>query len=668
MKELYLAFYDAKTRQLHIDDSPGAEAIDTPYVSYHAPYLSLKSDYLIGRLDHKRTFGFLRQETGDIYIDGPGLGDAMHDDIVIVKDGGDPLVVEIVKRALTHVIGTVTIIEQSKVFENDQHGFTIVADVPADLAEGHVARLSVTAIADGVIHAAFDSVIGHVNDPDIETLKIVYGYDWPRAFSKETMDGLANARVDLANALKTRRDLRSLMLVTIDGKDAKDLDDAISLSYENGKYQLGVHIADVSHYVKEGSPLDQDAYERATSVYLADRVIPMLPHLLSNDLCSLNAKTPKLALSCLMTLDDLGKVTNYEIVSSVIESKRRLTYDEVNRFLKEQKPLGNKALESMLLNMATLSSLLQDIRSKRGEIAFESVELGFKVDKDGRVLDVYERTTDVAERLIESLMLIANETVARHMHDAGLPSLYRVHEKPDVEKLKNALSTIQKLGFPVSLKHLGGPKPLQKATSLSSGTPYVSIVHMLLLRAMQKAKYSHKDDIHFGLGARHYTHFTSPIRRYPDLMLHRLIHLFVLGESHDVLADMRHFEETLPDVAHHTSDQERKAIDMERDVDKLKSAEYMQTKLNQRYQGIITQMMPSGMFVRIDNGIEGFVALRTMNDYYRYDEMKLRYVGNRGKAYRLGDRVEIEVSNVDMMSRKIDFIMVGRVRKREKRS
>jgi ribonuclease R len=668
MKELYLAFYDAKTRQLHIDDIGGEPPLETRYVSYRAPYVSLRSDYLIGRLDHKRTFGFLRQETGDIYIDESGLDDAMHDDIVIVKDGPDPMVVDIVKRALTHVIGTVTLIGQKRVFNNDQHGFKIIADVPTDLVEGHVARLRVTSIADGLIHAQVDSVIGHVNDPDIETLKIVYGYDWPRAFSKETMEGLVSAPVDLRDALKTRKDLRDLLLVTIDGQDAKDLDDAISLSFEDGRYHLGVHIADVSHYVQEGSALDQDAYQRATSVYLADRVIPMLPHLLSNDLCSLNAGTPKLALSCLMTLDDAGKVMDYEIVASVIESKRRLTYHEVNGFLKDHQSLGDQKLESMLLKMAELSSLLQGIRSKRGEIAFESVELGFKVDKDGRVLDVYERTTDVAEELIESMMLIANETVAKHMHDQELPSLYRVHEKPDVEKLKQALSTIQKLGFPVSLKHLGGPKPLQKATALSSETPYVTIVHMLLLRAMQKAKYSHKDDIHFGLGARHYTHFTSPIRRYPDLMLHRLIHLFVLGESDDIIADMKHFEQALPEVAHHTSDQERKAVDMERDVDKLKSAEYMQTKLNQRYQGIITQMMPSGMFVRIDNGIEGFVALRTMNDYYRYDEMKLQFLGNRGKAYRLGDRVEIEVSNVDMMTRKIDFTMVKRIKTREKRS
>ena len=282
------------------------------------------------------------------------------------------------------------------------------------------------------------------------------------------------------------------MIITIDGKDAKDLDDAIDLRYEDGKYYLGVHIADVSHYVKSGSMLDLEAYSRSTSAYLADRVIPMLPHLLSNDLCSLNPNELKLTLSCLMTLDDQGKVIDYDIQKSYIVSKRRMNYDEVNDFLKTNKTLNDQKIEEMLLLMNELSQKLKVIRKKRGEIEFESSELGFKVDKHGKVLDVYERSTDDAEELIESFMLIANETVAFHMHHADLPSIYRIHEKPDVVKLKNALQTISRLGFPVNLKNIGKPEPLQILTKNTAETPYSYVVHMLLLRAMQKAKYSHQ--------------------------------------------------------------------------------------------------------------------------------------------------------------------------------
>ena len=659
MNELYLAFYDAKTRQLHIDDCPVKDVSGIPYVTYRKPYVILKPHILVGRLDHKRTFGFLRQETGDIYIEGESLKDAMHDDIVLVSDGNDPKVIMVLRRALTHVITTVVRKGKRNVYEDHVSGHRINAPVPDELVPGHVVRLKVRTISRGVINGTIDKVIGHVNDPDIETMKIVYAYDWPTRFPDDVMDSLDDAITNARQDKTPRRDLTGLLTVTIDGADAKDLDDAISLEVKDGTYRLGVHIADVSHYVREGSALDEEAFRRATSVYLADRVIPMLPHLLSNDWCSLNPDTQKKTLSCLMTLDGNGHVIDHEIVPSVIRSDRRLTYAEVNAFLKERKPLGNKAIETMLSEMARLSSILQDVRKQRGEIAFESVELGFKVDRDGRVLDVYERTTDVAEELIESFMLAANETVARHMDEAGFPSIYRIHEKPDLEKLKDALSTVKRLGIPVSMKSLGSAVPIQKATEASAGSPLVTVVHMLLLRAMQKARYSPKRDIHFGLGATYYTHFTSPIRRYPDLMLHRLIRTFVFKEADDMATAKTHYADIMPEVATHTSDQERKAIDMERDVDKLKSAEYMSTKTGERFPAIITQMMPSGMFVRIEKGIEGFVALRTMDDYYKYDEAMIRYVGNRGKSYRLGDRVEVELKSVDMMTRKIDFIMIG---------
>ncbi|PKK92719.1 MAG: ribonuclease R, partial [Tenericutes bacterium HGW-Tenericutes-6] len=365
----------------------------------------------------------------------------------------------------------------------------------------------------------------------------------------------------------------------------------------------------------------------------------------------------KLTLSCQMVLDMDGKVVSYDIQKSFLESHRRLNYDEVNQFLLKNVSLKDQKVESMLLTMNELSQKLKLIRKKRGEIEFESSELGFIVDKQGRVLDVYERKTDEAEELIESFMLIANETVAFHMHHAGLPSIYRIHEKPDNLKLKNALTMVSRLGFPVNMKQLGSPKPLQVLTENTANTSYSYIVHMMLLRAMQKAKYSEILEPHYGLGARYYAHFTSPIRRYPDLILHRLIHRFVLGESTNMKKDMHHFEAIMTEVAKHTSDQERKAVQMERDVAKLKSCEFMADKVGQFFKGKITQMMPSGMFVKLDNGIEGFVPLRVLDDYYMYDEAHLTFIGNRGKKYRLGDQVKVELLDVDLGTKKMDFVI-----------
>jgi ribonuclease R len=339
----------------------------------------------------------------------------------------------------------------------------------------------------------------------------------------------------------------------------------------------------------------------------------------------------------------------------------------VNAFLKNNQSLHNSNLEKALIHANELSQKLQLMRRKRGEIEFESSELGFIVDEAGRVLDVYERVSDVAENLIESLMLVANETVAEHMHFANLPSIYRIHEKPDIEKLRAALLTIKRLGVPVELKKLGNPKALQMMTKQSANSPFSYVVHMTLLRAMQKAIYTSYADLHYGLGARYYTHFTSPIRRYPDLILHRLIHAFVLGETKTYKKDFKHFESILPDVAKQSSDQERKAVQMERDVAKLKSLEYMQDKLEQTFNAMITQMMPSGMFVKLENGIEGFVPLKALNDYYHYNENMLSYIGSRGTVYKLGMTVTVKLMSVDLQSKKMDFNIVHKKQKSKRR-
>ncbi len=661
MENIYLQFYDQRTRKIHKDQTGDIQLELYPFLTFDEPYYILKPNVLIGRLDHKKTFGFLRQELEDIYIDQRDLGDAMHDDIVLVKEGVEPRIVLVVKRALTVIVATLKKTQRGLFFEPDTYIDRRIEVEPYEgLVPGHVVMLEVDAIDTFAIYAHVKKLIGHINDPDINTLKIVHAYEWPDRFSQDVMDNLKDIQIDLNKEKKERIDLTQQLIITIDGKDAKDLDDAISLTIKDGLYHLGVHIADVSYYVKEDSPIDQEAYKRSTSSYLADRVIPMLPHLLSNDLCSLNPHEMKLTLSCMMVLDEQAKVISYDIQKTYIESKRRMTYDEVNHFLKSNKSLNNPELEEMLIYMNELSQKLKIIRKQRGEIEFESSELGFIVDSQGRVLDVYERKTDEAEELIESLMLIANETVAFHMFHAELPSIYRIHEKPDTIKLKLALQTVAKLGFPVNMKQLGNPKPLQMLTKNTQDTPYSYIVHMALLRAMQKAKYSEQQSPHYGLGARYYSHFTSPIRRYPDLILHRMIHRLVLGESKSLKKDIYHFESILPEVAQHTSDQERKAIQMERDVAKLKSCEYMQDKIGQYFKGIISQMMPSGMFIKLDNGIEGFVPLRVLDDYYMYDESNLTFIGNKGKRYRLGDRVKVELLDVDLAAKKMDFVIIDK--------
>jgi len=664
MKNIYVLFYEQQTRKLHKDLTGEVDLTQYPYIVYEEPFYKLKSFILIGRLDRKASFGFLRQEVEDVYIDKDGLIDAMHDDIVLLDISKNAKIVQIVERALKTIVATI---------KKRKNGIKYFTDVYLDkrldvepydhLVQGHVVMLEVLHITKQKIFAKVDHIIGHVNDPDIETLKIVSSYNWPTEFDSELLDSIDDIKIDMDQERKERLDFTKHLTVTIDGLDAKDLDDAISLTVKDNIYYLGVHIADVSHYVRQNSKLDKMAYARATSVYLADRVIPMLPHVLSNDWCSLNPDEEKLTLSCLMKLDENGHIIDHEIHKSIIISNRRMNYDEVNQFINEDKPLGNKEIEDMIIHMNELSQKLKVLRRKRGEIEFESRELGFKVDEDGRVTDIYERITQDAEQLIESFMLAANETVAEHMYHVELPTLYRIHEKPDVGKLQMALQTISKLGFKFDHKNISDPHTLQKITKQTAETRIGPIVHMLLLRSMQKAKYSHQLDIHFGLGAKYYTHFTSPIRRYPDLMLHRLIHLFVLNESKQYQKDLGIYEQMMDTVANHTSDQERKAIQLERDVAKLKSCEYMQNQIDVEFPATITQMMPSGMFVTLDKGIEGFVPLRLLNDFYHYNENYLMFVGRKGQRYKLGDMIKVRLVSVDMIERKMDFDIVEKQKK-----
>ena len=626
--------------------------------------LFLKDDYALGKLTIKRTIAFLimPEDTKDIAIDLFDLNGAMEGDIVLVDIlGYQPYVSEIIHSHLTKLIADVKIRKDGKMrFDaaDAANKLIVVENTPDYLVDGHVVLLEVREVTRTQIHTRFTEVIGHINDPDMEIVKIVYDYEWPLKFSKDVLNELHNIKVDHDYEAKTRKDITDKLVVTIDGADAKDLDDAISLEkLDNGNYLLGVHIADVSYFVKDGGYLNEEAYNRATSVYLADRVIPMIPHGLSNDLCSLNPQERKYTITCQMELNKAAEVVNYDIYASIIESKYRLTYDDVNLLFKNNQSTGDKQVDDMLVHMNEIAQQLKMIRSKRGAIDFESTELKFVLDIDGNVLDVQERHTDDAEALIESFMILANETVSRHFFFNDLPGIYRIHEKPTVDKLEVAFETTSKLGFRVDQTAKSTAQKLQRLTKQVANTPYEHIINMTLLRSMQKAIYSEKPVGHFGLASPYYSHFTSPIRRYPDLLLHRMIRDLILNKPDEekFLEIKKHYQDILPSYAEHTSNQERQAINMEREVNKLKSRQYMEGFINKSFDGQIVSMMPSGFFVKLDNGIEGFVNVRNVNQYLIYDDQALLFYTDRGNHYRLGDKIRVKLIKVDPVENNIDF-------------
>jgi len=626
--------------------------------------ISLNKRYAIGILTIKRTIAFLimPEDHKDIKLDLFDLNGAMEGDIVLVDISSyNPHVVEIIWSSLTKLIADVKITKDKKMrFDaaDAANKLIVVKDIPDYLVDGHVVLLEVTEVTRTKIYTKFSEVIGHLNDPDMEIVKIVYDYEWPLKFSHDVLDELHQIKVDHAYEAKTRRDLRDKLIITIDGADAKDLDDAISLeALDNGNFKLGVHIADVSYFVKDGSRLNEAAYMRATSVYLADRVIPMIPHGLSNDLCSLNPDEAKYTLTCDMVLTPDAEVIDHEIYASIIESKHRLTYDGVNDYLKKGESTGNNEVDALLSNMNMFARKLKDIRRMRGAIDFHSTELKFVLDKNGDVLDVVERLTDEAEGLIESFMILANETVSRHFYDNDLPGIYRIHEKPTIDKLDIAFESSKKLGFGVDQTAKSTSQKLQRLTEKVLDTPYGYIINMILLRSMQKAIYSEKPVGHFGLASPYYSHFTSPIRRYPDLLLHRMIRdLIVNKPDEQQLKDLKkHYRDLMPSYSEHTSNQERLAVNMEREVNKLKSRQFMAQFINQSFDAQIVSMMPSGFFVKLDNGIEGLVNVRNVNQYLIYDDENLLFYTDSGNRYRLGDRIRVKLIKVDEVDNNIDF-------------
>lgn len=645
---------------------------------YNHYYLPNQFGMVLGTLTlNKQGYGFVTVENQekDIFIPQSGLKDAFNKDTVLVEitktsDDKKPegTIVKVVSRGQTRFVGEVKKGKRECYVEVDDRLFN--NPIFVDHAHLHGAVVGNKVVVEIKVYKPYlkgdiVKVLGHRNDPGIDVLSVVYEHDAPVEFPQIVFDQISDIK-DSVNAddLDGRVDLRNEVIVTIDGEDAKDLDDAISLKkLDNGNYYLGVHIADVSYYVGEGTPLDKEAFARGTSIYLVGRVIPMLPHKLSNGICSLNPHVDRLTISCFMEVDPEGKVVDHEIVPSVINSTERMTYTNVNRILANDQAiqLQYSHVKDLFFLMEELASILQKKRFKRGAIDFDAKEAKVIVDDRGNPVDVVLRQRGIGEHIIEEFMLLANETVAEHFYWLELPFLYRVHENPKPEKLLQFANVAKTLGYTIkgSLENVY-PNELSTIIEASKDTPEHTIISTLLLRCMQKARYDEQCLGHFGLADEFYTHFTSPIRRYPDLIVHRMIRRFIFENTVDKKT-IRYYQELMPEIAEQTSYREREAIDIEREVDDMKMAEYMEKHLGEEFEGTITSITNFGFFVELDNTIDGLVHVTDLtDDFYYYDERNLRYVGQRnGKVFKMSDRVKVRVASASKKDRTVDFEIVG---------
>lgn len=623
-----------------------------------------------------RGFGFVEVEgrEEDLYIPEDKTNGAFHLDRVQVMllpgqrgRRQEAAVVRILERGTKQIVGTY---EQSAHFgfvipDNAKIGKDIF--VPGEWSkgavDGHKVVVELTSYGDEAHkpEGRVVEILGHVNDPGVDIMSIVRGYELPVEFGEKVMNQAARVPDEVQEAdKKGRLDLRDLQMVTIDGEDAKDLDDAVSLYLdEKGLYHLGVHIADVTNYVQENSALDWEALERGTSVYLVDRVIPMLPHKLSNGICSLNQGVERLALSCLMTIDDKGAVGDYQIAESVICVDRRMTYTAVKKILEdkdETEIAAYRELVPMFEQMGQLAAILRKRRHQRGSIDFDFAESKILLDEDGHPTEIKPYERNVATKLIEDFMLVANETVAQHFFWLDIPFVYRTHEKPDPEKMMKLSAFIRNFGYHIKLSgeeiH---PKELQKLLGRIVDTDEETLISRLTLRSMKQAKYTVECSGHFGLACQYYCHFTSPIRRYPDLQIHRIIKEQLRGKLKE--ERLQHYEERLPEVAKHSSRMERRAEEAERETDKLKKAEYMEERIGEVYEGVISGVTQWGIYVELPNTIEGLVHVSTLpGDFFVYDESTYEMVGREsGVTYKLGQKLTVRVRGVDRLLKQIDF-------------
>ncbi|WP_353092698.1 ribonuclease R [Tissierella praeacuta] len=642
-------------------------------------YGLIDDDYLVAGIleGHERGFGFLipnDKERPDIFIPVENMNGAMHGDRVIVnitrkqevdrREEGE--IIRILERGNKIIVGT---------FE-DNRNFGFV--VPDDLKFGYdifipkaktknaksnqkvVVEITTWPEPRRNPEGKVIEILGYLDEKGTDILSIIRQFNLPEEFPNKVQEAAnkIDQEVDLEE-VKRRVDLRYLNAFTIDGIDAKDIDDAVSIELkENGNYYLGVHIADVAHYVREKSTLDKEALQRGNSVYLIDRVIPMLPKELSNGICSLNPNVDRLSLSVFMEIDKKGKVVDHEIVEGVINSKQRLVYDDVSNLLEnddeEAKEKLAKVVDDLKL-MEELSHILYEKRERRGSIDFDFPEAKIILDEKGVPVEIKKEDRRIANRLIEEFMLVCNETVAERFFWSQTPFLYRIHEEPSLEKIATFSKLIHNFGYTLKGQQEVHPKELQLLTKEIKGKKEETLISTLMLRSLKKAKYSSEPGIHFGLAAKYYSHFTAPIRRYPDLVIHRIIKSYLNGRlNHKSLEKL---EVTLPEIAEHTSMTERRSEEAEREVEDMKKAQYMTRYIGEEFEGIISSLTNFGMFVQLENTIEGLVHFNNMiDDYYHFDEEKYYIIGERtNKIYRLGDIVKIRVIDADVIRRNIDF-------------
>lgn len=648
---------------------------------------------------HPRGFGFVEIEgrENDIFIPEDQTGGAMHKDIVQVailnsvegrrQEGS---VLRILEHGIKEVIGT---------FQSSRtYGF-VIPDNQRILNDIFVAQENSRGAMDGhkVLvelisyggkgrkpEGKVKEIIGHINDPGTDILSVVYEYELPNEFPEKVLNQAERVADRVSDAdMFGRTDLRELRMVTIDGEDAKDLDDAVSLSFDGTYYHLGVHIADVANYVQENSALDREAYTRGTSVYLADRVIPMLPHRLSNGICSLNAGVDRLAMSCLMEIDQKGNVVSHEVAETVIRVDRRMSYNEVQKILtyrrmaELEKNAGQEEgiymdsqeredaeylieacgeLVPMFEEMAKLAAILHEKRRSRGSIDFDFPEAKVIVDENGSPVEIRPYVHNTATNLIEEFMLIANETIAEYFFWQETPFLYRTHEAPDEEKIQKLSAFIANFGYGIKgVSDEIHPKELQKLLARIADTPEENIISRLTLRSMKQAKYTTESTGHFGLAAKHYCHFTSPIRRYPDLQIHRIIKDVLRGRMKPERID--HYQSLLPEAADHCSKTERRADEAERETIKMKKAEYMQRHIGEEFEAVVSGIMSYGIYAELPNTVEGLIHVTRMYDdryYYREETMEL-YGIDTGRVFRLGDKIQVRVAGADKETRTVDF-------------
>ena len=644
-------------------------------VSKKGKYMKPENVALVGTFEStSRGFGFvvIPDREDDIFVKANDTMNAFyHDKVKVVitteKNGGkraEGKIVAIVEHEIKEVVGTFQ--------KNRTYGFVIPDNakincdifIPQEFMNGAVEGSKVVAsISDYGSQSKnpqgkVTEVLGHIDDPGVDIMSIIKAYDLPVEFPESVKKAINDIPDVVSEKDKAGRvDLRNVQMVTIDGEDAKDLDDAVSISKEGPVYHLGVHIADVSHYVTEGSALDKEALKRGTSVYLVDRVIPMIPHKLSNGICSLNQGEDRLALSCLMDIDEKGNIVGHRICETVINVDRRMSYTSVKKILVDNDTneiMKYKELVPMFHMMEEVAELLRKKRFARGSVDFDFPESKIILDENGHPTDIKPYDRNVATKIIEDFMLAANETVAEDYFWQDMPFLYRTHENPDPEKMRKLATFINNFGYTLRLTDDLRPMEIQKLLSEIEGSDAENLISRLTLRSMKKAKYTTECVGHFGLAAKYYCHFTSPIRRYPDLQIHRIIKENLHGGLSPKRAD--HYDAILPDVAVQTSAMERRAADAERDTDKLKMAEYMEQFVGETFDGVVSGVTAWGVYVELPNTIEGMVSINNMKGFYTFDEEHYEMVGELGnRSYKLGQKVKVVVIGTDKILRTIDF-------------